>query len=422
MTISVTDFIFKNIITINLLLGLVIVVYANRRLKIPTAAIVVRLAVTLFLIMITEYLYDWTTTFSHPTKHEIVLTVIKNVVRPFLFLWEIYLFTPDRKRRIIYSIPANVNVLINLLTFVQPDVWVFVYDENNELLTGPLWGSTLAVKVLYLIILTYQGIRFFMEVENRRMLHAIFYTLFTTVLTGILENMNLISGVMDKMIAAAFIFYYMYLCSVRQEALGRELIKREKELGKNRLTFMQNQIKPHFIYNSLTTIQSLCTDSEAIDAISEFAGYLRGSVDVMTETECIPVHRELETVKNYIAMEKRRFGDKLQIELNIEEEAFLIPTFSIQILVENAIVHGIRKKEDGKGTVMIHAYAEDGYHVIDVTDDGIGYDMSKDADEQENHVGLMNLNTRLEMMCNGTLEIISSPGDGTTTVIRIPAS
>lgn len=420
MTISVADFCLNNIITLNLLLGLIIIIYANRRQKIPATSVVIWLIITLIVIIIAEYFDKRAASLSHPAVSGMIVSAVWYILRPLLILWEVYLLTPERKRRIVYTIPEVVNTIIMLAAFVQPGRWVFGYDDNNIFWREPLGFSPYIVSFLYLVLIIYQSFRYFKIAENRKMSMPVLYMVLSTFLICTLEYMDILVGYVDEIIASNFLFYYIYLCSVYQEKIKEMLLIREQELSKNRLMLMQNQIRPHFIYNSLTTIQSLCSDKEAIKAISEFSGFLRGSVDMLTETECIPVYRELNTVKNYLALVKRRFGDKLQTDIDIEDENFVLPAFSIQILVENAVEHGIRKKPDGKGTLWVHVYTDSDMHIVDVTDDGIGYDMSKVPDAQENHVGLMNLNERLNIMCNGTLEILSCPGIGTMVIIKIP--
>lgn len=420
MTISVADFIIKNIITLNLLIGLSIIIYANRRQKIPATKIVIQLVITFVIILAVEYLESWAASFPNPTTFRLLMTAAVYILRPMLLLWEVYLLIHDRLRRIIYSIPEAVNIVVTGLALVQPGKWVFGYDRNNVLWREPLAYAHYIVSIIYLILIIYQVVLYYKRKKNTKMNMVLFYMFFSTLFVCIMDYLNILEGGINEIIASEMLFIYVFLCSVYQRNMHETLLLREQELNRNRLALMQSQIKPHFIYNSLTTIQSLCSDEEAIRAISEFAGYLRGIVDIITETECIPVSKELKTVGNYLALVKRRFGDKLVMDINIEDESFLLPAFSIQILVENAIKHGIRKTPRGKGTLLVHVYTYMGMHIVDVTDDGIGYDVGRGTDDEENHIGLVNLNERLDIMCGGRLSAVSCPGVGTTMSIRIP--
>jgi len=420
MTLSIIDFLLTNLITINLLLGLVLLAYANKGQNIPATSIVLKLAGTLFIILIVDYFENYAATFSHPTLFRMIMAAAGYIIRPLLLLLQIYLVTPNRRRRILYIIPEAVNIVVMLIAFVQPGRWVFGYDENNVFWRAPLGATPFIVAFVYLVVMFSRSYLFFKDGENMRMFVAICYVLASICLMLVLDYMKILSVYDDELIASGVLFYYIYLCSVHQERMREALILREKELSKNRMTLMQNQIQPHFIYNSLTAIQSLCSDKEAINAINEFSAYLRGSVDMLTATECISVDMELKTVTNYLALVKRRFGSKLKTDIIIDDNSFLLPAYSIQVPIENAVKHGIRKRPGGSGVVLVHVYTYNGIHYIEVTDNGIGCDMDNVPDKEENHIGLMNLNERLGLMCGGRLEIVSCPGVGTTVTISIP--
>ena len=242
-----------------------------------------------------------------------------------------------------------------------------------------------------------------------------------------------------------------------------DTIRRERQLSLARIHTYESQIQPHFIYNSLTAIRSqLPPDSEAMETLNHFAGFLRGTIDVMNEGECISFTRELKTVEHYLYLEKTRFGDKLTVKKDIRDDDFDLPAFTLQLLVENAIRHGIREKLDGRGTVTIATYKTKDAHIVEVKDDGVGFDTSilemnlssaemlqremdekaidsdrnvKSAGVSESYqteaglgtgdgthqsVGLINLNQRLKLMCGGTLVIESIIGQGTEAWVRIP--
>ena len=97
----------------------------------------------------------------------------------------------------------------------------------------------------------------------------------------------------------------------------------------------------------------------------------------------------------------------------------MIPSLSLQPLVENAIRHGICKKEDG-GTVTIRAEQTDTEYLVTVIDDGVGFDPASVGNDGRSHVGLESVRTRLQLLCGGSLTISSTPGVGTMSVIHLP--
>ena len=127
----------------------------------------------------------------------------------------------------------------------------------------------------------------------------------------------------------------------------------------------------------------------------------------------------MEHVQCYLAIEKKRFGDRVNVTYDIQEEDFLIPALTLQPLVENAVKHGLCKKENG-GTVQIRTERKQDNIYITVADDGAGYDSTVVERDGKNHVGIGNVRSRLQSMCRGTLEIKSSPGKGTIAVITLP--
>ena len=195
----------------------------------------------------------------------------------------------------------------------------------------------------------------------------------------------------------------------------------EKELLQNQIAIMLSQIQPHFLYNSLVVIRQLCkTDPKmAEETVVEFSNYLRGNLDSLTISEPIPFERELQHVETYLAIEKKRFGDKLNIVYDTETKDFSLPTLTLQSIVENAVRYGATKKEYG-GTVTIKTETIGSNAVITVTDDGMGFEPEQPIEEGRSHVGIKNVQGRLAAMCGGMLEIKSKPGEGTTVLITIP--
>ena len=166
---------------------------------------------------------------------------------------------------------------------------------------------------------------------------------------------------------------------------------------------------------------SMCKDKapEAAETTAEFAAYLRGNLDSLSIKEPIPFAKELDHTANFIALEKRRFGDRINVNYDIQTDAFTIPALSLQPLVENSIKHGLLVKEEG-GSITITAREAENEYILTVQDDGVGFDAAAVQNDGQIHVGIDNVRKRLDFMCHGTLEIQSEIGQGTTSTIRIP--
>ena len=210
----------------------------------------------------------------------------------------------------------------------------------------------------------------------------------------------------------------------RELELQRSRLEAEKnvveaELKESRVAIMLSQIQPHFIYNTLGTIERMCLKDpqKANELVRNFSLYLRGNFSELDSVTPIRFAEELKHVEYYVNIEKVRFPD-MNIEYEVETTEFVLPALSVQPLVENAIKHGLMRLETG-GTVLIRSYETPTHFCVEVKDDGVGFDTSMPIDEKK-HVGLRNIRGRLKAMVNGDLILESKPGVGTKAVIMIP--
>lgn len=203
---------------------------------------------------------------------------------------------------------------------------------------------------------------------------------------------------------------------------GLLLERREREIVEWKTEIMLSQMQPHFLYNVLTTISSMCEIENAMqarDVVNRFADYFRANLDSLSKERTIPFEKELEHIKTYLWLEKVRFDDALNVCYEIEASDFAVPSLTIQPMVENAVKHGILPKEDG-GTVTIRTYETALDYIISVEDDGVGFENNELPDDDYVHIGIENVTKRLELICNGSCEIHSKKGEGTVVTIRIP--
>ena len=205
----------------------------------------------------------------------------------------------------------------------------------------------------------------------------------------------------------------------KAKALELQRSHLEAELKESRISIMLSQIQPHFIYNTLGTIERMCLKDpqKAFDLVRNFSLYLRGNFSELDSVAPIRFEEELKHIEYYVNIEKVRFPD-MSIEYDVEATEFVLPALSVQPLVENAIKHGLMRLESG-GTVLVRSYETPTHFCVEVKDDGVGFDTSLPIDEKK-HVGLRNIRGRLNAMVNGDLILESKPGVGTKAVIMIP--
>ena len=201
--------------------------------------------------------------------------------------------------------------------------------------------------------------------------------------------------------------------------LEMEKVTLNAQLAETRISTMMSQIRPHFIYNTLGSIEQLCKldPPKAGELVHNFAKYLRGNFGELDNPKPILMSQEMEHVHHYISIENVRFPD-MTFTFEMNSEDFSIPALTVQPIVENAIKHGLMKLPKG-GTINVVSYETDTDYHISVVDDGVGFDASALLDDRK-HVGIRNIRERLKVMVNGTLEIESTVGVGTRVLITIP--
>ena len=220
-------------------------------------------------------------------------------------------------------------------------------------------------------------------------------------------------------ILQAFNFYKRFLTS------QLELERVERRLIEARLNMLRLQLEPHFLFNALNAISSQVVANLELgqDMIEDLGALLRGSIDCQSSAE-ITLAQELALLDHYLAIQKLRFGDRIDIRINADPDtlATMVPSLLLQPLVENAIRHGIERRVSG-GMIGVSARLADDRLQIDLQDDGVGLPPDWRI-ETSSGLGLRVTRERLEMLYSeaGGHRFTISPrqGGGTHVVIQIP--
>ncbi|WP_235193856.1 hybrid sensor histidine kinase/response regulator [Paenibacillus sp. FSL R5-192] len=192
--------------------------------------------------------------------------------------------------------------------------------------------------------------------------------------------------------------------------------------------YLQAQIQPHFLFNTLNSLMVLSDiDTEHMRKLGEaFSSYLRISFNYLNTGELVKLSYELELVEAYLFIEKTRFEDRLSVVLNVEPDLpLLLPPLSIQPLIENAVRHGLLSRNVG-GTLCLSITRHEGYTRIEVKDNGKGIEPEKVAEllhatpGGKGGIGIVNTNRRLLQRYGQGLSIVSEPGEGTMVSFDIP--
>ena len=209
-------------------------------------------------------------------------------------------------------------------------------------------------------------------------------------------------------------------------------IQEQEQKRKIELKALQSQINPHFLYNTLDSIIWMAEgkkNEEVVLMTASLARLLRQSISI--ENELVTIGQEVEYVRSYLTIQKMRYKDKLEFEINVDPRIThaQIIRLVLQPIVENAIYHGLKYKES-KGMLKVHGYELGERIIIDITDDGVGmdeetlkhiYDKHK-VNYHSNGVGVYNVQQRLVLYYGKEYGIIyhSEKGKGTTATVVIP--
>lgn len=218
----------------------------------------------------------------------------------------------------------------------------------------------------------------------------------------------------------------------RIHELMEQNVHEQEEKRKSELKALQSQINPHFLYNTLDSIIWMSEgkkNEEVVLMTASLARLLRQSIS--NEDEVVPIANEVEYARGYLTIQKMRYKDKLEFQIDVDSSILYIPLIKLvlQPIIENAIYHGLKYKES-KGLLIVKGFMKDGNAVLQVIDDGVGMDEETLAHIYDKHkvnyhsngVGVYNVQKRLKLYYGDGYGITyeSEKGKGTTATITIP--
>lgn len=230
------------------------------------------------------------------------------------------------------------------------------------------------------------------------------------------------------LISVMAVLFFTSLNETIKEML-RKIQQMQSDAKEAEIAFLRSQIKPHFLYNALSSIAALCIDEphRAGELTIDLSQYLRSSFDFKQLDSLTTIENELELVKAYMNIEKVRFGARLHVEYDVDANLDIrIPPLILQPLVENAIRHGLMSKLRG-GTVKISVKQESDAAVsFAVEDNGCGMSEKKreeilKPDVNKRGIGLWNISQRIQLQYGTSIRIESAEGIGTKIFFDIPA-
>ena len=236
---------------------------------------------------------------------------------------------------------------------------------------------------------------------------------------------SLLYQVVTFLIAYALILTVTYVADAR-EGMARQMTETSRlneELSKAQLAALRRQIEPHFMYNALNSIAGLVRDNRndaAVNMIVGLSEFLRRASEDSHRSQ-VTLLEEVEYLQRYLDIQKVRFGDRLQVSVNIPAELLRaqVPNLLLQPLVENAIKHGIAKRVAG-GAVRVAGASHNGDLCLSVYNDGPSLPIDWEA--RQTGVGIGNLRTRLQILHGKASELQMRRADpgGVEVVVTLP--
>lgn len=369
---------------------------------------------------------------AHPSPEKIlpvkILSFFSDLFACMLISMYAYCLTSyiSERKKISYIFANTLSVfcaILALLWLVSSFNGMFIYyDENGKDVYTPL---CILGQLFYFCLLASTITLVLLNIKTLGIKDAFAWILFGILPVAAIPLQyfwDITPVYLSSTISLILVYTLIHIEQARRSAdIEKRLVEQELALSESRNALALSQIQPHFLYNALTSIYRLCDvkPETAKKAVKDFSDYLRGNLDSIKQASPITFSEELKHVQAYLSLEKIRYDDMLEVVYDIKVCEFFIPPLTVQPLVENAVNHGISDLPDGGRITLTTEEFADRYE-IRVIDNGAGFDPNRIPDTGKSHVGISTVKSRLEIMSQGSLEILSSPGNGTTAIIKIP--
>ena len=333
-------------------------------------------------------------------------------IRPLILLLFLRIVSPQNSHWLGWLL-VGINAAVHLTALFSPIC--FTITADNSFSRGPLGYTCHGISMLLLLNLMSLTIREYRHDRKQGLWIPLLNALLVVaaMAADTLLTVSLPISFLTVTMVSCCVFYYIWL---HQQFVRRH----ERDLmAEQRIQIMMTQIQPHFLYNTLSTIQALCAidPAKAVEITGKFSSYLRQNLNTLEFPGMISFEKELEHTRSYADIEMVRFPN-IRVEYAIEDSGFSVPPLTVQPIVENAIRHGVRIREEG--IIRVSAYQTEEGHEILISDNGVGFDVQTLGQNEGTHIGLKNVQERIETMCGGSVKVESRIDEGTRVTICIP--
>ena len=365
-------------------------------------------------ILITQVLGSGAETRLAQKASLFVESLSSSMLMPTLTVYLLHLCGEDRRRSRLARVTVGIWLTYAvLLIYTQFSETIYYYDPSGVYHRGPLYPLLLVPPVLIMAV-NLAGL-WRRRVWLTRKQHTALLVYLLVPAAGMLVQMFFygLLAIALGTVAAALVML-VFLLSDQQEQFVRQV----EENAQKEFDIRILQMRPHFIYNALTSIYYIteADPEKGLGVLRDFTTYLRRVFDNVIRQEPIPFEEELEHTRAYLSVEQARFEGQLEVVLDTPHTGFRLPPLTLQPIVENAVKHGMDPETELLTVVIRTRAAEDGSEIT-VENDGADFTPPLEGEEG---VGLGSIEARLRRMCGGKLKIAPRDGGGTVVTVTIP--
>ena len=350
-----------------------------------------------------------------------VESLILPLAMPMLTVYLLHCSGEDRRKsRLLRAVLTLCVVFLILLVCSVFLDGFFTLTPDRQYYRGPLY-PLLPLPMTAIMLLNLAG-----TIKRRKLLsHKAYLSVLTAILpmtVALFVHLFVdVFWLIDiSTVLSALSMYSLVLSDQIEKDLGRqrEIARQQMEIANQRASIMVLQMRPHFIYNTMTSIYCLCNQNPQLArrVVMDFTTYLRKNFSAIASAAPVPFSSELEHTRAYLSVEQAQYPESLFVDFDTPHTRFRVPPLTMQPIVENAVKHG-RDPYTGPLHISIRTRKTDSGSEIVVADNGRGFDPS---DDNEPHIALKNIQQRLELMCGGSLTIKPNDGGGTVVTVTIP--
>ena len=279
MEFTFLEFLKYDYPSILLVLGLIVLMLANRKNKLPAVFTLWIMTIIMVLSLFVEFVCKWSENDPSLADIRYWTTIIKYLIPPTILMMQIMVLVENKVLRWLLVIPNLISALAVTVGPYVTGLTVLSFSKEYYFVEGPLRAFPFCVAMFYLFVLVIASLRYFYDVTSGYNT-IIMYLAVSTVVSCMLEYFGVVSGIVKYLQIIDIYLYYFFLnfvyqTRIREESLKKELAltQKELELSNTNVRLLQSQISPHFIYNALFIIKALIWTDQKKDIVTRLKNY-----------------------------------------------------------------------------------------------------------------------------------------------------